>query len=149
SIPCHHEEIEAQRLWNPDAIVQLLVVTPSGPRTSRVPECTACPVRLERSCPVPTGAGPTLGMSRGSCYGGATCKKLGRSSPSSCIAGIARRTPGGPSIVEMRKRIWTRAGDDLVTLFGVGAIGRLSDAELLARFVQRQEAVSSEAAFSA
>ncbi len=37
---------------------------------------------------------------------------------------------------------------DLATLFGVGAIGRLSDAELLARFVRREDAESSEAAFA-
>jgi DNA-directed RNA polymerase specialized sigma24 family protein len=41
-----------------------------------------------------------------------------------------------------------RAGDDLTILFGVGAIGRLSDAELLARFIRREDAVASEAAFA-
>jgi RNA polymerase sigma factor (sigma-70 family) len=43
----------------------------------------------------------------------------------------------------------TRVADDLVTLFGAGAIGRLSDAELLARYVHRHDPASSEAAFSA
>lgn len=42
-------------------------------------------------------------------------------------------------------RISTELGNDLETLFG----GRLSDAELLARFVQREDVVSSEAAFAA
>ena len=51
--------------------------------------------------------------------------------------------------MEMIKRPWSRAGDDLVTLFGIGAVGRLSDAELLARFIRREDADSSEAAFSA
>ncbi|MHB1557259.1 MAG: sigma-70 family RNA polymerase sigma factor [Isosphaeraceae bacterium] len=41
-----------------------------------------------------------------------------------------------------------RGNRDLATLFGVGAIGRLSDAELLARFVRREDAESSEAAFA-
>ena len=54
---------------------------------------------------------------------------------------------GGPNIVAMKMA--TRSGDDLATLFGVGAVGRLPDAELLARFVQRQDAASSEAAFAA
>jgi RNA polymerase sigma factor (sigma-70 family) len=62
---------------------------------------------------------------------------------------MERLTPGGPSIVETKKKAWARAGDDLVTLFGLGAVGRLSDAELLARFVRRQDAASSEVAFSA
>ena len=60
---------------------------------------------------------------------------------------VAWLAPGGPNIVEMRK--WARAGEDLVTLFGIGAVGRLSDAELLARFIRREDTVSSEAAFSA
>ena len=51
--------------------------------------------------------------------------------------------------METSKRMRTRVGDDLVTLFGIGAIGRLSDAELLARFLRRHDAASSEAAFSA
>jgi RNA polymerase sigma factor (sigma-70 family) len=62
---------------------------------------------------------------------------------------VARLTPGGPSIVEMIKRRWSRAEDDLVTLFGIGAVGRLSDAELLARFIRREDSNTSEAAFSA
>jgi RNA polymerase sigma factor (sigma-70 family) len=41
------------------------------------------------------------------------------------------------------------ARDDLLTLFGIGAVGRMSDAELLARFVRREDVVSSDAAFSA
>jgi RNA polymerase sigma factor (sigma-70 family) len=46
-------------------------------------------------------------------------------------------------------RVATRARDELATLFGIGAVGRLSDAELLARFIRREDADSSEAAFSA
>jgi RNA polymerase sigma factor (sigma-70 family) len=38
--------------------------------------------------------------------------------------------------------------DGLETLFGAGALGPLSDAELLARFNTRDEAIGSEAAFS-
>jgi RNA polymerase sigma factor (sigma-70 family) len=38
--------------------------------------------------------------------------------------------------------------DDLETLFVAGALGQLSDAELLARFNTRDEALGSEAAFS-
>jgi RNA polymerase sigma factor (sigma-70 family) len=45
-------------------------------------------------------------------------------------------------------RMATRAGDDLAMLFGIGAVGRLSDAELLARFIRREDAAASEAAFS-
>jgi RNA polymerase sigma factor (sigma-70 family) len=36
-----------------------------------------------------------------------------------------------------------------VTLFSVGAVGQLSDAELLARFIRRENAASSESAFAA
>jgi RNA polymerase sigma factor (sigma-70 family) len=39
--------------------------------------------------------------------------------------------------------------DDLKTLFGAGALGRLSDRELLAHFVRREDRAASEAAFSA
>jgi RNA polymerase sigma factor (sigma-70 family) len=42
----------------------------------------------------------------------------------------------------------SRYSNDLETLFGAGALGRLSDAELLARFAVRSEAAGSEAAFS-
>ncbi len=49
----------------------------------------------------------------------------------------------------MIKRPWSRAEDDLVTLFGIGAVGRISDAELLARFIRREDSDASEAAFSA
>ena len=48
----------------------------------------------------------------------------------------------------MTKLKSSRFSDDLETLFGAGAIGRLSDAELLARFSLRAEAAGSEAAFS-
>ena len=47
----------------------------------------------------------------------------------------------------MRK--WAGAADDLKTLFDAGAIGRLSDSELLARFIRREDVASSEAAFAA
>ncbi len=50
--------------------------------------------------------------------------------------------------METMRRNRMRAGQDLVTLFGIGSIGRLSDAELLARFVRREEAASAEAAFA-
>ncbi len=46
-------------------------------------------------------------------------------------------------------RIPTPVGNDLETLFGVGVVGRLSDAELLARFLHRENVPSSEAAFAA
>src|SRR5690349_4554097 len=46
-------------------------------------------------------------------------------------------------------RVATQVGDDLAILFESGAVGRLSDRELLARFVCRQDAASSEAASSA
>ncbi len=39
--------------------------------------------------------------------------------------------------------------DDLKTLFGAGALGPLSDRELLAYFVRREDRAASEAAFSA
>ncbi len=42
----------------------------------------------------------------------------------------------------------SEVSEDLQTLFGAGAFGPLSDAELLARFNTRDEAVGSEAAFS-
>ncbi len=45
-------------------------------------------------------------------------------------------------------RISTPVGNDLETLFGVGVVGRLSDAELLARFLRREDVASSEAAFA-
>jgi RNA polymerase sigma factor (sigma-70 family) len=44
---------------------------------------------------------------------------------------------------------WAGAADDLTTLFDAGAIGRLSDSELLARFIRREDVTSSEAAFAA
>jgi RNA polymerase sigma factor (sigma-70 family) len=47
----------------------------------------------------------------------------------------------------MRK--WAGAATDLETLFDAGAVGRLSDGELLARFVRREDVASSEAAFAA
>jgi len=47
----------------------------------------------------------------------------------------------------MRK--WAGAADDLKTLFDAGAIGGLSDSELLARFIRREHVASSEAAFAA
>ena len=42
----------------------------------------------------------------------------------------------------------SEVSEGLETLFGAGAFGPLSDAELLARFNTRDEAVGSEAAFS-
>jgi RNA polymerase sigma factor (sigma-70 family) len=48
----------------------------------------------------------------------------------------------------MSKMTSSRVSDDLETLFGAGALGHLSDAELLARFLVRDEAAGSEAAFS-
>jgi RNA polymerase sigma factor (sigma-70 family) len=50
---------------------------------------------------------------------------------------------------EVGMRISTPVGNDLETLFGVGVVGRLSDAELLARFLRREDVASSEAAFAA
>ena len=46
-------------------------------------------------------------------------------------------------------RISSPIGNDLETLFGVGVVGRLSDAELLARFLRTEDLASSEAAFAA
>ncbi len=46
-------------------------------------------------------------------------------------------------------RVPAPVGNDLETLFGVGVVGRLSDAELLARFLRREDVASSEAAFAA
>jgi RNA polymerase sigma factor (sigma-70 family) len=48
----------------------------------------------------------------------------------------------------MTRTISSRISDDLETLFGAGALGQLSDADLLARFLRRDEAEGSEAAFS-
>ena len=44
---------------------------------------------------------------------------------------------------------WSGAGAELATLFGAGAVGGQSDAELLARFVGKEDVASSEAAFAA
>ena len=41
----------------------------------------------------------------------------------------------------------TTATRDLATLFGIGAVGRLSDAELLRRFAEGRGGAESEAAF--
>jgi hypothetical protein len=52
-------------------------------------------------------------------------------------------------MVEILKNEWARAGGDLATLFGIGAVGPLSDADLLAKSIKRDDAVSSEMAFAA
>ena len=46
-------------------------------------------------------------------------------------------------------RISNPVGNDLETLFGVGVVGRMSDADLLALFLRREDVASSEAAFAA
>ena len=51
------------------------------------------------------------------------------------------------SIVTSRKP--SQLSDDLEALFGVGAVGRVSDGELLTRLVDRSDAAAREAAFSA
>ena len=85
---------------------------------------------------------PTLG----NCYAEATCKKYGRRGVAGHITRVARLASASD---EVGMRISNPIGNDLETLFGVGVVGRLSDAELLARFLRREDVASSEAAFAA
>ena len=73
-------------------------------------------------------------------------QKLGGFGPASGIDIISGVTE--LERLDTAKVMLSEISEGLETLFGAGALGQLSDAELLARFLRRDEAAGSEAAFS-
>src|SRR4051794_21620377 len=63
-----------------------------------------------------------------------------------CIGRVGPWTQGGGDVVT--RKGWSSAGDRLTMLFEVGAIGRLTDADLLARYISGRGDSESEAAFT-